>query len=54
MSEDRPIINQNVTSHNQSGGVTAHTVNVAPRRRTLDDGLKQQICHAIRRFDIDN
>src|SRR6266852_5953096 len=36
MPTDRgPIINQNVTSHGQQGGITAHTVNVGPQPRNL-------------------
>jgi hypothetical protein len=35
-SERGPIINQNVTSHNQSGGITAHTVNVGPAPRNIN------------------
>jgi hypothetical protein len=28
-----PVINQNVTSHGQSGGITAHTVNTDAARK---------------------
>ncbi len=46
MSQNGPIINQNVTTHNQSGGIAAHTV-IAPARRTLAspqmEGLKRQM-----------
>jgi len=41
MMSDKPTIN--ITSHNQSGGITAHTVNVAPTRAAFEDSLKQQI-----------
>jgi hypothetical protein len=36
------IVNQNVTSNSQFGGITAHTVNLAPRRR-LDNVLKAEL-----------
>ena len=40
-SEKRPIVDQAVTSHNQSGGITAHTVNLDRRiKRTMTDDLK--------------
>lgn len=29
------ILNQNVTSHNQTGGITAHTVHLGPQQRSL-------------------
>ncbi len=39
--------NQNVTSNNQSGGITAHTVNLGPQARNMSDPwaarIKQQI-----------
>lgn len=38
-----PSIDQSVTSHNQSGGITAHTVNLGPQQRQLDAGMKQQL-----------
>ena len=42
--DDRPpltVINQNVSSQNQSGGITAHTVHLDRRiRRSLGDELK--------------
>src|ERR1043166_3771261 len=35
------VINQNVSSHNQSGGVTAHTVNIDRRiKRKMTDEMK--------------
>jgi hypothetical protein len=46
MNYKGPIINQNVTSHNQSGGITAHTVTVNPRRTLASpqmEGLKRQM-----------
>ena len=41
--ELKSIIDQSVTSHNQTGGITAHTVNIGPRRRQLTDSLKRQL-----------
>lgn len=40
---------QSVTSHNQTGGITAHTVNVdsRPPQRRLDDALLQDIMSRI-------
>ena len=32
-----------VTSYNQSGGITAHTVNMEKPGRHINDGLKQQL-----------
>jgi hypothetical protein len=55
MAQDKPpaTINQNVTSHNQSGGITAHTVNIGPQRRDLNSPwgapLKAQILDKIPR-----
>jgi hypothetical protein len=41
MNQKGPVINQNVTTYNQSGGIAAHTVNVDRRvRRTMNDELK--------------
>jgi hypothetical protein len=37
------IINQNVTSTYQTGGITAHTVNFANPRRIMGSTLKKQI-----------
>jgi hypothetical protein len=46
MAQNGPVINQNVTTYNQSGGIAAHTV-IAPIRRTLSspqmEGLKRQM-----------
>jgi hypothetical protein len=36
-------IDQHVTSYNQSGGITAHTVNIGPQKRKLNATLKQQL-----------
>lgn len=48
-----PIINQNVNSYNQSGGITAHTLNIGPTPRKLSDprseGLKAQILRELPR-----
>src|SRR6266568_1071263 len=44
------IIDQSVTSHNQSGGITAHTVNVARHiRRTMSDALKAGLLRDLQR-----
>jgi hypothetical protein len=39
-SEDTPKIDQSVTSHNQSGGVTAHTVNMEPQKAVHGEVLR--------------
>jgi hypothetical protein len=54
MPTDRgPIINQNVTSYGQQGGITAHTVNVGPQPRNLETTwgapLKAQILSQLPR-----
>jgi hypothetical protein len=36
-----------VTSNNQSGGITAHTVNLGPRPRHLDDGQRSYFLRTI-------
>jgi hypothetical protein len=41
MSDDKP--STNVTSYNQSGGITAHTVNIEPRRRQMTERDGAQI-----------
>jgi hypothetical protein len=41
--ELKSIIDQSVTSYNQTGGITAHTVNIGPPRRELTDSLKQHL-----------
>ncbi|MDA4848241.1 hypothetical protein [Hoeflea poritis] len=50
MPEERrgQIINQNVTSHHQSGGITAHTVNINEKRQrvmpqAMKDGLLREL-----------
>ena len=43
MADDKNNQIHNVTSYNQSGGVTAHTVNIGPQRRKMDDALRNQI-----------
>jgi hypothetical protein len=44
-------VDQRVTSHNQSGGITAHTVNIAPQARDLNspefNETKEQILREI-------
>lgn len=37
------FIDESVTSHNQSGGITARTVNIGPQPRVFDDVFRQQI-----------
>ncbi len=39
-----------ITSHNQSGGITAHTVNIGKRERKLDEAGKQGIETALKQF----
>lgn len=41
--------NQNIsiTSNNQSGGITAHTVNIGSARRQLDSASAQQLLQAL-------
>lgn len=47
MSDDkRPI---NITSFNQMGGITAHSVNIGAQPRRLDDGLRSQLKSMIPR-----
>lgn len=41
--DGKTVINQNVTSHNQSGGITAHTVNVGPQRLTFDSAIAAEL-----------
>ena len=44
MADDKKtIINQNITSTNQSGGVTAHTVNIGKLPRGLDSDSQQTL-----------
>lgn len=38
-----------VTSYNQMGGITAHTVNVGRASRTINDGLRNQILNELPR-----
>lgn len=40
MSEKKNIF---ITSHNQMGGVTAHTVNFGPTARSMDENLGNQL-----------
>lgn len=37
------VYNQHVTSDNQRGGITAHTVNVGKARRVMGEGMKKSI-----------
>lgn len=43
-----------VTSHNQSGGITAHTVNVGLAARLVDENLIRQINETIPKGSIVN
>jgi len=57
----------NITSHNQSGGITAYQVNIGAQRRNLDQNLfddlvsqlpewareKRQVCFRVRGEDIE-
>lgn len=43
MSDDKT----SVTSHNQSGGITAHTVNIGALPRILDPVSAQQLTNAL-------
>jgi hypothetical protein len=47
--EIEAIIDQSVTSYNQTGGITAHTVNLGPQPRRMDETLKAQILSEIPR-----
>ena len=42
---DRP--NVNITSHNQTGGITAHTVNVGRPQRAIDDDCRNNLLNGI-------
>jgi hypothetical protein len=49
-SKAPPIIDQSVTSNNQSGGITAHTVNVDRRiKRTMTDEMKAGLLRELPR-----
>lgn len=43
------LIDQSVQSYNQSGGITAHTVNLGPQPRHMSDVLKRQILQELPR-----
>lgn len=43
------VFNQNVTSHNQTGGITAHTVNMGPPRRDISAPMCVPLKEQIRR-----
>ncbi len=47
VEEIQQTIDQSVTSHNQSGGITAHTINFGPQQRRMDDKLKSEILSLI-------
>lgn len=41
------LIDQSVISHNQSGGITAHTVNLGPQQRHVDEHLKHELLSMV-------
>ena len=41
------LYDQRVTSHGQLGGITAHTVNLAPQDRRLDANMKAQLLQMV-------
>lgn len=41
------VLYQNVTSNYQSGGITAHTVNVGPQPRVLVDDLTKPLLNQV-------
>lgn len=45
------VYDQRVISHNQSGGITAHTVNLGPQPRRMDQTLKSQILRDLPKTD---
>jgi hypothetical protein len=47
MSQDKPVINQNVTSYNQSGGITAHTVVVGTPKLAFDQKIAEELLSKI-------
>jgi hypothetical protein len=50
MSQEKPpqtIIDQSVTSHNQSGGITAHTVNVGPQRLKFETAIAEELVRKL-------
>jgi hypothetical protein len=50
MSDKNPAGDINITSNYQSGGITAHTVNVSPRfQRALGDSIRQKLLQNISR-----
>src|SRR5262245_21009351 len=40
-------VTTNISSFNQSGGTTPHTINIGPGERTLNESLKRQINTAV-------
>jgi hypothetical protein len=42
-----PIVNQNVASHNQSGGITAHTVYVGAAKLRFDPAVAEELLRKI-------
>jgi len=47
---EKPAHSINVTSYHQSGGITAHTVNVNPRfQRALGDEIRQKLLQNVSR-----
>lgn len=47
LSEGSLAVGHSVSSHNQSGGITAHTVNTKPPQRTLTDKWGQKIIREL-------
>jgi hypothetical protein len=42
-SAQGPMIDQSVTSYNQQGGITAHSVTIGPQQRNLDSPTSEQL-----------
>jgi hypothetical protein len=48
MTDEKPEGDINITSHNQSGGITAHTVNVNPRfQHALGNAIREKLLHNV-------
>src|SRR5262245_40675219 len=43
MNQNGPVINQNVTSHNQTGGITAHTVIVGTQKLRFESAIASEL-----------
>lgn len=46
-NKGQTIIDQSVTSHGQTGGITAHTINVGPTKLRFDSSIGEQIIHRL-------